>query len=71
MHHFTEAETAAVREAVRHLDALWKLDADRGLRDSLEGGEYWHQSPAARLREMLGEASPYALDSPPFTLTTE
>jgi len=71
MHTFTETETAALREAVKNLDALWELDAERGMRDGQGGAEYWRLSPAARLRELLGEVDPFAtMRQRPHTPTT-
>ncbi len=52
---FTPEERDAILEAAVLLDELWDFDAERGMRDARGGSEYSRVSPAARLRQLLGE----------------
>jgi hypothetical protein len=54
---FTPNEAEALQSAADQLDALWNLDAERGLRDSPGGSEYQRLSPANTIRRMLDEES--------------
>jgi hypothetical protein len=52
----TTDDVLALDEAADTLDALWDLDADRGLRDARGGAEYERESLAPRLREIAERA---------------
>ena len=55
-----ELERAALYDAIEQLDALWDLDAKRGLRDERGGAEYQRMSVAPILRRMLAESVTHA-----------
>jgi hypothetical protein len=52
----TTKDVFTLDAAADALDALWDLDADRGLRDSRGGTEYERESLAPRLRKIAERA---------------
>lgn len=51
----TTEQREALEDAITQLDALWELDAERGLRDGHGGMEYERTSPVPILQAMLKE----------------
>jgi len=65
---FTSDEVGTLLEAIDALDALWDLDAERGLRDCRDGAEYARVSAAPRLRAMLNAADSEGVPDVPARL---